>query len=633
MSSPANEYLIFSFKELQSYGWWPVIGIMNPRHIHIFHGSGMLLMWAGFSVAGVIVARYFRHYSWWLYVHVTFQKMSFFCTLPAALIGAYASSRYYEGEGVGAQFAGSYNHRPEISTSAKLHIVLGPIVTVLTILQGFLGKLRLHDLKFKCHGTVSCTPAQRDTVGLVHAVCGKILLALAMTQLFTGASNVFWKEEMVVRSAFAAYWGSLFCLFLGLEVFYLPQTTRLPLLEAFKRAKAIDEAVWDAFEKHTPWWLVKTARCILATGFLTASNTVEHHKHHSFMHTFAESEHMAGTCLFASAAPASNTIAGNSMTADMKRLSSMARDADKIKNYKWHKYNVSDAVGWLMCHELYKVLLFFFIVFVGIVGFFGLLFAIEPEGIYTPHGNLPGIDECCWLSLQTFTTIGYGSLSPKNKWAQFVSSACAFVGQLYTAVLTTVFLANLVTPRSHWKVADVVTVHRDRKGRTVLEARYLIAPGTGYANVMTQFQVERIIPSGESSSDTVVQSLHIEQPFALMRAGITSVTHVIDETSPLHDLVSSDMEGLRSIKVITLRVLADDTRLKSSIPSITQFTPKDILLGRVFEEMVVGEALDASLLSQTRIAPQYSTTEGDGGGIVSGRWDLQWIAASPEVEE
>ena len=61
-------------------------------------------------------------------------------------------------------------------------------------------------------------------------------------------------------------------------------------------------------------------------------------------------------------APVSNTVAGNSISTDMRRLSTIARDADLIKNYAWQKYNVSDAVAWLMCHELYKVLIFFFAV-------------------------------------------------------------------------------------------------------------------------------------------------------------------------------------------------------------------------------------------------------------------------------
>ena len=328
-------------------------------------------------------------------------------------------------------------------------------------------------------------------------------------------------------------------------------------------------------------------------------------------------------------APVSNTVAGNSISTDMRRLSTIARDADLIKNYAWQKYNVSDAVAWLMCHELYKVLIFFFAVFVVLVGFFGLLFAIEPDGVYTPTGEPALIDDCIWLSLQTFTTIGYGTLSPKKQWAQFVCAAVSFVGQLYAAVLTTVFLANLMTPRSHWTVAEVVTVHKDRRGRIVLEARFLIAPGLGYADVSTQLQVEHIDQSDESSSGTVVKDLHVEHSFALMRAGITSVTHVIDHESPLYDLLRGDMKGFSGVKVVTLRVLAEDPRLKSSIPSITQFAPKDILLGHIFEDMAVSGVVDASLLSRTRIAPEYGPTDGSeyADSTSGGRWELQWTAA------
>ena len=49
---------------------------------YIVHGSGMLTLWALLSLSGVIVARYFRHRPWWLYVHVRLQKLSFICVLP-----------------------------------------------------------------------------------------------------------------------------------------------------------------------------------------------------------------------------------------------------------------------------------------------------------------------------------------------------------------------------------------------------------------------------------------------------------------------------------------------------------------------------------------------------------------------
>ena len=304
----------------------------------------------------------------------------------------------------------------------------------------------------------------------------------------------------------------------------------------------------------------------------------------------------------------SGTIAGKVISSDMQRLADSFGGPREVVNYTFEKYAVSDFIGWLMARSLWKVLIIFFLSFVVIIGFFGLLLFVDPSGISTPTNKEANSLDCCWLSLQTFTTIGYGGLSPKKKWAHFIVSADAFVGQLYVAVLTTVFLAHLMTPHPHWKVSDVICVHQDSKGRLVIEARFLIAPGKSYFDVECSMQADlNDTPSGQDvSSGTIAVDLNLEHDFALIRSGITSMVHIIDEHSPLVFLYKNQLSDLENISSLCVKVQCKDPRLQSMTTSAKQFASEDILLNESFKEMTVMDetkghfVMDAELLSETK---------------------------------
>jgi hypothetical protein len=188
-------------------------------------------------------------------------------------------------------------------------------------------------------------------------------------------------------------------------------------------------------------------------------------------------------------------------------------------------------------------------------------------------------------------------------------SADAFVGQLYVAVLTTVFLAHLMTPHPHWKVSDAVCMYQNSNGQFVLEARFLIAPGKVYYDVETFMQVEMndsiTDPDQEVSAGTIVMDLTVENEFALIRTGISSIKHIIDERSPLSYMVDNGMTDLENLSTICVKVSCKDPRLQSMTSSAKQFDRDSIMLNENFAEMAMTNTagnfvLDADLLSETR---------------------------------
>ena len=301
---------------------------------------------------------------------------------------------------------------------------------------------------------------------------------------------------------------------------------------------------------------------------------------------------------------------GSAANVHRRQLSSggKAEEPSDIINYTFERFDISDAVAWLMEHSLWKILVFFFIAFMLLILLFAVLLSFQRGGISTPHDRSASLLECLWLSLQTFTTVGYGTYSPTRKYTNFVSSVNAFVGQLYYAMVTVVFLAHLMTPSPHWKLADVLTVHENDEGQIVLEARFMIAPGQVYydVEVFAQVELRKLNKSStEPHSGTYVVDLLLEHDHAFVRTGITSVKHIVDDDSALRALQEEDLSTIpKNIEAIIIKIQAKDPRLRSMATKAKQFPRQAIMLNHRFSEMTVatesGEfVMDCSKLSKT----------------------------------
>ena len=322
----------------------------------------------------------------------------------------------------------------------------------------------------------------------------------------------------------------------------------------------------------------------------------------------------------------------------MKTLSAKTLGGEfDITNYHIYEKSgtVSDAIGWLMSHKLPFILCFFFIWFVLIIGGFGLLFLIDAKGIVTPNGDEAGPLECCWLSLQTFTTIGYGSLYPRSKWAHFMCAANGFVGQLYSAVLTMVFLAHLIRPVPHWKLSNVVTVYTDeKKGEMVMRARLVVAPGRAYFDLQAVMQVEIIqasedgdLMSSFACAESIVCDLPLEHDNALIRTGHMTLEHVIDKDSALFSQIKHGKLHLNRIKIVTIRLEAKDPKTRETATTIKQFDKEKIMVNHRFRKMLVADRqgqltkLDASKISETKPSSGRESFH-----LKRKKWDIKWNA-------
>ena len=129
-------------------------------NIRYLHGAWMAGSWSTCIAAGVFVARYCRHQPWWMTVHIQLMTIG---SLGTAGFAAVAIAMVQPGNQM-------------LST----HHVLGGVIGALTLVQASAGKY-VHELQKseKSHGL-------GRGLAIVHRVLGKLLLAAAAYNIYTG---------------------------------------------------------------------------------------------------------------------------------------------------------------------------------------------------------------------------------------------------------------------------------------------------------------------------------------------------------------------------------------------------------------------------------------------------------------
>jgi inward rectifier potassium channel len=289
----------------------------------------------------------------------------------------------------------------------------------------------------------------------------------------------------------------------------------------------------------------------------------------------------------------------------------------EVEEYSFDHFAVSDGIAWLMGHSLKNILAIFVGLFVGLILGFGVLFYFDRGGVSGPR-EYASFADCVWLSLQTFTTIGYGVLSPRSFYTHVLTAVNSFLGILYTAVLTSVFMAHLMTPKAHWKVSDVMVLHRDlddpTRRRVVLEGRIVLAPGRIYYDMEARMQLQYYSrhlhgPKKGEIKGALTRDLKLASGSVIVRGSMWFFQHVVDEQSPLYDKIAGDLESVTDLRSITLKVQGKDPRLQSLATVAKIFEPDSIILNDEFQDLVEKRTNDRKEERNVVVASKLSLTK------------------------
>ena len=183
-----------------------------------------------------------------------------------------------------------------------------------------------------------------------------------------------------------------------------------------------------------------------------------------------------------------------------------------------------------------------------------------------------------FLSVQTFTSVGYGYLAPTTAYSNTVASACALTGQLTFALATGLFFARFSKPRALFAFSDsaIVAPYEGGKG---LMFRIANQRNNKMTNLSARVNLSWVDPEvGRRFAELPLERDHIDF-FPLN----WTIVHPIDENSPLHG--KSPEEIRRSNVEIMVLLEGHDDTYASKVFRSHSYTCRDFLFDRRFVPM------------------------------------------------
>ncbi|MEO6539462.1 MAG: ion channel, partial [Ferruginibacter sp.] len=186
-----------------------------------------------------------------------------------------------------------------------------------------------------------------------------------------------------------------------------------------------------------------------------------------------------------------------------------------------------------------------------------------------------------FFSAQTFTTVGYGHISPSGFLASTIAAAEALVGLLSFAIATGLFYGRFSKPKAYLRFSHNALI-APYKDITALMLRVAPFKNTTLTDAEAKLTVGMPV---EENGKTVNRFFPLELEYSIVNALTLSwtIVHPITEDSPFYSFSKADFEN--SNGEILVFVKAFDDMFSNTVVSRTSYTFKEIVVGAKFNPM------------------------------------------------
>ena len=228
------------------------------------------------------------------------------------------------------------------------------------------------------------------------------------------------------------------------------------------------------------------------------------------------------------------------------------------------------------------ILLFYFVINLLFAGVYMAIGIEQLEGIRSA-GTWQNFKQVFYFSTQTFTTVGYGRVSPVGDAANIISSIEALTGFMSFAIATGLIYGRFARPRPYLVFSENALI-RPFQDKTALMFRL-----ASYKDNHNLTDVDILINLGMLVSENGGKPEYKFYRIELERSKIESlvmnwtIVHPINEKSPLYGFTTEDMKHA-DVELYVL-VRGFDEVFSSVVQQRTSYTYPEILFNRKFTTM------------------------------------------------
>jgi inward rectifier potassium channel len=220
-------------------------------------------------------------------------------------------------------------------------------------------------------------------------------------------------------------------------------------------------------------------------------------------------------------------------------------------------------------------------------------------GIPALSGQEQDLFRALWFSVQTFSTIGYGHISPVSTLANIGVAAEAFTGLLWQALATGVIFARFSRPRADVLFADhaIITPHQ---GSMAFMFRMMNSRSNELIDVAVRVMFSRVESRDDGSRVRRFYNLPLEYSKINFFSLSWTVVHPINQDSPLWNSTRQDL--IRQEAEVLILVTAVDETFSQQVHVRSSYRYDEIVWNKKYRRMYVEEhgqqtRIDMKLLS------------------------------------
>jgi hypothetical protein len=232
--------------------------------------------------------------------------------------------------------------------------------------------------------------------------------------------------------------------------------------------------------------------------------------------------------------------------------------------------------------KFFLIILFFYISVNLLFTFIYLAIGVENLTDIRAESLSEKIQEAFFFSTQTFTTVGYGRISPIDFAMNAVSSFQALVGLLSFALATGLMYGRFSLPKAYIKYSKKALIS-PYENTTALMIRLAAFKNTAaLTDVEAKVTIAMIVDNnGKKTNEFFNVKLETNKINALALSW--TLVHPIDEESPLHKFRAADFANTQGEILVYIKAF-DDT-FSTTVVSRTSYTFDEICYGHKFVPM------------------------------------------------